>query len=257
MVPSLSVVLPAFNEEKNVGAAVQRALEVLPALAAEFEVIVVDDGSRDNTAGVVQELMISHGSHVRLLRHTINQGYGAALRSGLTNARSGLVFYTDSDNQFDIGELEYFLPLAETHDVVIGFRVYRYDPVLRSILAWVYNRLVGILFRVRVRDVDCGFKLFRREVLARISIESSDFFVDTELVAKARKWNFRIAEKGVRHYARVAGETTVHASDEPRTLRTIARMWRRIYFPNRAMLDEAAQTHAALDESTVEVTLPQ
>ena len=166
-----------------------------------------------------------------------------------------MVFYTDSDNQFDIGELEYFLPLIETNDVVIGFRVYRYDPVLRSLLSWGYNRLVRVLFRVRVRDVDCSFKLFRREALAKIPTESTDFFIDTELVAKARKRNFRIVEKGVRHYARAAGETTVRASDVPRTLRTILRMWRRIYFPTPALLDEAARARATLDQRTVEVTL--
>ena len=255
VVPSLSVVMPALNEEQSVGIAVRRALEVLPELAEEFEVIVVDDGSRDDTAGVVRDLMDGCGGHLRLLRHTSNQGYGAAIRTGLLNARSSLVFYTDSDNQFDIGELEYFLPLIETNDVVIGFRVYRYDPVLRSLLAWGYNRLVRVLFRVRVRDVDCSFKLFRREALAKIPTESTDFFIDTELVAKARRRNFRIVEKGVRHYARAAGETTVRASDVPRTLRTILRMWRRIYFPTQALLDEAARARATLDERTVEVTL--
>jgi dolichol-phosphate mannosyltransferase len=117
--------------------------------------------------------------------------------------------------------------------MVIGFRVYRYDTVVRSMLSWGYNRLVRVLFRVRVRDVDCAYKLFRRDVLEKIDIECENFFVDTELVAKARKWNFRIAEKGVRHYPRMAGETTVQASDIPRTLRAVARMWQRIYLPTR------------------------
>jgi glycosyltransferase involved in cell wall biosynthesis len=233
-VPGLSVVLPAYNEEENILPIVERALEVLPDLTPDFEVLLVDDGSTDRTAAVATELVHEHYPRVRLLRHTRNIGYGAAIRTGFEHASHELVFYSDSDRQFDLAELEYFLPLAADHDVVIGFRVYRYDSVLRSMLSWTYNRIVRVLFRVRVRDVDCAFKLFRREVLDKITIECENFFVDTELVAKARKWNFRIVEKGVRHYPRVAGETTVQPSDIPRTLREIARMWRSIYLPGRS-----------------------
>ncbi|UGS37862.1 glycosyltransferase family 2 protein [Capillimicrobium parvum] len=235
MPPALSVVLPAYNEEANIEPVVRRALEVLPDLVDDFEVLVVDDGSRDAT--VERALAAARGARdgrVRVLRHEVNQGYGAAIRSGFRHARGALVFYTDADNQFDLAELEWFLPMMADHDMVIGFRVYRYDTVLRSIVSWCYNRLVGVLFRVHVRDVDCAYKLLRREVLEKITIESDDFFVDTELVAKARRWNFRVAEKGVRHYPRTAGETTVQASDVPRTLRTIATMWRRIHVPSRA-----------------------
>ena len=230
---SLSVILPAYNEQDNVATVVQRGLEVLPRLADEFEIIVVDDGSSDATAAVARAISDQESPNVRLVTHEVNRGYGAALRTGFKTARYELVFYTDSDNQFDLSELEYFLPLASDHDMVIGFRVYRYDTVVRSMLSWGYNRLVRVLFRVRVRDVDCAYKLFRREVLEKIDIECENFFVDTELVAKARKWNFRIAEKGVRHYPRMAGETTVQASDIPRTLRAVARMWQRIYLPTR------------------------
>jgi glycosyltransferase involved in cell wall biosynthesis len=253
MVSSLSVVLPAYNEELNIASAVERCLNVLPQLAREYEVIVVDDGSRDATAQVAQRLVDEHHPRVRLLRHQVNQGYGAAIATGFRRARHDFLFYTDSDNQFDVSELEWFLPLAEQHDVVVGFRVYRYDRVLRSILSWCYNRLVNVLFRVRVRDVDCAFKLFRREVIDKIDLESTDFFIDTELVARARKWNFRIAEKGVRHYPRTAGETTVQASDVPRTLRTVGRMWQRIYFPSRAQREAIAEQCARLDGVTVEV----
>jgi dolichol-phosphate mannosyltransferase len=158
-----------------------------------------------------------------------NRGYGAALRAGFHEARGDLVFYTDADLQFDIRELRYFLPLMSAADVAVGFRVYRYDAVLRCMLSWTYNRLVRVLFRVRVRDVDCSFKVMRREVFERIDLETTDFFIDTEIVAKARKWNFRIVEKGVRHYPRMAGQSTVRAGDIPRTLRTVGRMWARLY----------------------------
>jgi glycosyltransferase involved in cell wall biosynthesis len=233
-VPSLgmlSVILPAYDEEPNLPTLLERALEVLPDVCEEWEVIVVDDGSRDGTAAAVAPFVDEHHPRIRLLRHPRNLGYGAALRSGFRAARGDLVFYTDADHQFDLGELAWFVPALEGRDVLVGFRVYRYDSVLRCILAWGYNRLVGALFRVRVRDVDCSYKLFRREALERIEVETSDFFVDTELVAKARRMGHDIAERGVRHYPRAAGRTTVRPSDIPRTLRVVARMWRRLYLP--------------------------
>jgi glycosyltransferase involved in cell wall biosynthesis len=252
IVRGLSVVLPAYNEEDNIEAAVGRALDVLPALAEEFEVIVVDDGSRDRTAELAHVFVVEHYPRVRLLRHIENKGYGAAIRAGFTRARHELVFYTDSDNQFDIAELEFALPMMSDHDVVVGFRVYRYDSPIRGLASFGYNRLVRLLFRVKVHDVDCAFKIFRREVLDKITIECTDFFVDTELVAKARKWNFRIAEKGVRHYPRAAGETTVQPSDIPRTLRTIGHMWRRIHMPRRREVEEAARIRTEVEESAIE-----
>jgi hypothetical protein len=121
--------------------------------------------------------------------------------------------------------------------------------MLRSVLSWIYNRIVRVLFRVRVRDVDCSFKLFRREVLEKIFVETDDFFVDAELVAKARRWNFRLLEKGVRHYPRMAGETTVRASHIPRTLKRIALMWKQIYFPSKAHLERLAELQ--LDGSVI------
>jgi dolichol-phosphate mannosyltransferase len=231
---TLSIVLPAYNESENLEPVVDQAVAVVSDVVPAGEVIVVDDGSVDGSAEVLGRLTERHGGAVRVLRHPRNRGYGAALRTGFDAARHQLVFFTDSDRQFDLAEIRYFLPLMDHFDMVIGFRVYRYDRVLRSLISWCYNRLVGILFRLRVRDVDCAFKLMRREGVEQVQLECDNFFVSTELVARARKWNFRIAQKGVRHYPRVAGQTTVHASDIPRTLRELARMWRRIYFPRLA-----------------------
>ncbi|CAN5572237.1 hypothetical protein BH10ACT11_BH10ACT11_16750 [soil metagenome] len=253
MTKSISVVLPAFNEEASIRGAVDAAVEALDAILDDFEVIVVDDGSSDATARIATELVGENPGRVRALQHRRNRGYGAAIRTGFQAGEKDLLFYTDADSQFDVKELSYFLPLIDEYDVVVGFRVYRYDSVLRSVLSWVYNRIVRILFRVRVRDVDCAFKLFRREVLDAIFIESDDFFVDAELVAKARRWNFRILEKGVRHYPRLAGETTVVPSNIPATLRRIAVMWRNIYMPSRRHLDEVAQLRAAVDPNVVEL----
>jgi glycosyltransferase involved in cell wall biosynthesis len=233
----ISVVLPAYNEAANIGAAVEKSLAVAQRLFPSHEVIVVDDGSRDGTHEAVEALAREGYPRVRLVRHERNLGYGAALRTGFKHARYGLVFFTDSDNQFDVAELEYFIPMMSSYDMITGFRVYRYDTVLRCILSWIYNRLVGVLFRLRVRDVDCAFKLMTKEVVQKITIECDNFFVNTELLAKARRWNFRIAEKGVRHYPRMAGETSVRPSDIPRTLGTVFGMWRRIYLPTRAEMD--------------------
>lgn len=248
---SLSLILPAYNEEANIDLAVRRALAVLADLLPVYEVIVVDDGSQDETGTRARALVCEYYPQVRLLTHLRNRGYGAALRTGFTQARHELIFFTDADNQFDVAELKYFLPLMTRYDIMTGFRVYRYDPVLRCIISWCWNRLVGVLFRLRVRDVDCAFKLFRREALEKITIECENFFASTELLAKARKWNFRIGEKGVRHYPRTAGETTVQASDIPRTLREVLRMWQRIYFPSRPQMRRMmGQRHA--DPNVVE-----
>jgi glycosyltransferase involved in cell wall biosynthesis len=168
-----------------------------------------------------------------VLTHETNQGYGGAVRSGLAAAKGDLVFFTDSDNQFDIRELKHFVALIEDFDMVIGFRVHRQDPLVRRMVAWFYNRLVGFLFRLRARDVNCAFKLMRREVIDRISLECDDSFISAELVARARKSNFRIAQRGVRHYPRLSGATTVRPSFVPQTLRTIWRMWWRIHLPSR------------------------
>jgi dolichol-phosphate mannosyltransferase len=149
------------------------------------------------------------------------------------------VFFTDADNQFDITELAEHWTLLENLDMLVGYRVYRYDPFTRLVASWAYNRLIRILFRVRVRDVDCSFKVMRRQRLDSIVLLSEDFFIDTELVARARKWNWRISEVGVRHFPRKAGRTTVRPSDVPRTLRVVLKMWFRIHYPKRGQHLEA------------------
>jgi dolichol-phosphate mannosyltransferase len=238
--PSLSIVLPAYNEADNLPGAVARALAATAHVEGGYEVIVVDDGSVDGTGEVARRLVEEHGGPVRLMSHARNLGKGAALRTGFENARGELVFFTDSDNQCDPDELRHFIPTMEENDLAIGFRLNRSERRIRTTASWFYNLLVGVLFRLRVRDVNCPFKLMRREVIDQIGVECDGFFIDTEIVARARKGKFRIAQKGVRHYPRTAGETTVHRSDVPQFLKDIARMWRRIYFPARAQRGERA-----------------
>ena len=226
---SVSFVYPAFNEEENVGEAVRRAVEAAYLVRLdEFEVIVVDDGSADGTWGVLERLA-EQEPHLRPIRHEQNQGYAAALRTGFKAARFPLVFYSDSDNQFDIREVRYLLPLSERYHVVAGFRIYRFDPLTRLVLSWGFNLLVRIMFQIPVRDIDCAFKLFRREIFDKIEIESQRFFVDTEILGKAKSLGFTMTEIGVRHYPRMAGRSTVRPIHVLHTLRELAKIWGRIH----------------------------
>lgn len=225
---SISVVLPAFDEEECIDEALARCLAFLPEHFPDWEVVVVDDGSRDATAAIVARIAATTRG-VRLVRHERNLGYGRALATGFAAARKELVFFTDADCQFDVRELAVAVPLLESADAVLGFRISRYDSALRRVLSWGYNRLVRALFGIGVRDVDCSFKLFRHEVVERMRLESTDFFVDTEIVAQlARMEGVHAVELGVRHYPRMAGSTSVRPSDVPRTLWTVGRMWLRL-----------------------------
>lgn len=224
--------LPAYNEEAALPEAIdqcRRLVDLIPST----EVIVVDDGSTDSTSSVVEAAAESF-PWLRLVRHEQNLGYGSALRTGFAAATGRFVFFTDSDNQFEITELAEHWSLLEGVDMLMGYRVYRYDPFSRLFASWGYNQLVRMMFRVKVRDIDCSFKVMRRSKLDAIVLLSTDFFIDTEIVARARKWNWRIVEVGVRHFPRRAGKTTVRPSDVPRTLGVVFKMWFRIHFPNRA-----------------------
>lgn len=221
----ISIVLPAYNEEDNIATAITRCLAVLEQLGRPHEVLVVNDGSKDQTLARSRELAERH-PQVRVIDFERNRGYGVALSAGFQSAKYNLVFYTDSDNQFDVSELKYLLPIIDSYDLVVGFRIYRYDLPLRLFLSWGYNLLIRLLFRIRLHDVDCSFKLLRREIFDVIQLEARDFFIDTEIILKANRLGYRINEVGVRHYPRMAGHTTVRPSDIPRTLRTLMRIWR-------------------------------
>lgn len=227
---TISAVLPAYNEEENIEIATTRMVEVLSSLnLSDWEVIIVDDGSVDRTPEIADKLASVNPEHIRVIHHQPNKGYAQALKSGFTSARHQLIFYTDSDNQFDVREIKNLLPLIEKADIVCGFRIYRFDPLTRLVLAWGYNLLVRMIFRINVKDVDCAFKLFRREVFDRVTIESKKFFVDAEILAKARYYGMKLVEIGVRHYPRQAGHSTVRASHVFSTLREIAQMWMNIH----------------------------
>jgi glycosyltransferase involved in cell wall biosynthesis len=210
-VPGLSWFFPAHNEEANVGPLVEEARKVLPTLADEWEIVVVDDGSRDRTLSIASELAAADPNRIRVVHHPTNLGYGAALRSGLRAARLDLVAFTDGDRQFrvaDVGRLTARLLEADAPDVVAGYRIKRADPLVRTVYARLYRLANRIFFGIRVRDIDCACKLFRREALDGIRVESGGAFFSAELLIRLREAGRKVAEVGVPHYPRTAGSAT-------------------------------------------------
>ena len=228
MPPALSIVLPAYNEEGNIERVVRDAAAAVAPLVGSHEIVIVDDGSRDGTLAIIERLAAEMDGRVRVVRHPENAGYGAALRDGFRATTGALVFYTDSDNQFDLRELAGVLPLMKDVDAVLGYRVDRQDPWTRRAVSEVFNRLSSAALGMSVRDLNCSFKLFRGDLIRALPLESTDFFVDTELVARIHRAGWRYVQRGVRHYPRTAGRSTVRASDVPRTLVSLARLWLRL-----------------------------
>jgi glycosyltransferase involved in cell wall biosynthesis len=210
-VARLSYFFPAHNEEANLVPLVDEALATLPGLAEAFEIVIVDDGSRDATPRIADELAALHPGVVRAVHHPTNLGYGAALRSGLAAARHELVAFTDGDRQFkvaDLGRLTARLAEPDAPDVVAGYRIRRADPLVRTVYARLYRLANRIFFGLRVRDVDCACKLFRRSALDGLRVESGGAFFSAELLIKLRASGRRVVEVGVPHYPRTAGSPT-------------------------------------------------
>jgi glycosyltransferase involved in cell wall biosynthesis len=204
-VPSISAVIPAYNEERAIASTVESVVEALSTLVDDYEIVVVDDGSRDATAHIVRDLG-TRFPVVRLVSHADNRGYGAALATGFGSATRELLFLTDGDKQFDVRELAGFLPLLAAADFVIGYRRPRADPRVRRLYGWGWNVLVNTLFGYTARDVDCAFKLFPRRVLTELNIHSTGHTFSPELLIKARRAGYRVAEMRVSHYPRLAGQ---------------------------------------------------
>jgi glycosyltransferase involved in cell wall biosynthesis len=205
LLPGLSIVLPCFEEEDNVARAITTAADAAACVSTDFEIVVVDDGSTDRTSEVASRYVTGSGL-VRLLVHPENRGYGAALRTGLAAARMPWVLIADADLQFDFGELEDFALLTRSADLVAGRRVDRQDPLGRRLNAAAWNWLMRTLFDLPVRDVDCAFKLLRRELLDGMVLASTGALFSTELLIACRAQGARIVEHDVRHRPRVAGE---------------------------------------------------
>ena len=207
--PELSYFFPAHNEAANLRGLVSEALATLPSLADRFEIVIVDDGSRDETPAIADELADAH-AEVRALHHPTNLGYGAALRSGFAAARFGALAFTDGDRQFKVADLGRLIErfARGDADAVVGYRIKRADPLVRTLYARAYRLANRIFFGLTVRDVDCACKLFSRASLEGVNVESGGAFFSAELLIKLRARGRRVAEVGVPHYPRTAGSPT-------------------------------------------------
>jgi glycosyltransferase involved in cell wall biosynthesis len=219
---SISVFFPCYNEQENVGRTVEKALDVLEKLNADFEVIIVNDGSSDDTGRIADEMAVRHG-RIKVVHHRDNLGYGAALQSGFKAATKELVFYTDGDGQFDINEMPPLLSLMEQYDIVSCYRLNRQDSIIRKINGWCWTKLVCLLFGLKIRDIDCAFKLYKREIFDKIELSSKGALIDAEILARAVRKGYRITQKGVHHYPRAAGKQT------GASVRVIVRAFRELF----------------------------
>ena len=210
-VARLSYFFPAHNEEANLEGLVAEALETLPGLAGTFEIVIVNDGSKDRTGAIADELTAAHPGVVRAVHHPTNLGYGAALRSGFRASRHELIAFTDGDRQFRVADLERLttrLAAPDAPDVVVGYRIKRADPLVRTVYARLYRFANRVWFGLKVRDVDCACKLFRRPALEGIAVESGGAFFSAELLIKLRAAGRSVVEVGVPHHPRTAGSPT-------------------------------------------------
>jgi len=226
---SISAFFPVLNEEGTVEKLTLDLLAVLRPRFQDLEVIIVDDGSTDRTGEIADRLQARNNGFVRVIHHPRNRGYGNALKAGFDASRYDLVFFTDGDYQFDLQDLDRALALIPDCDIVAGYRLNRQDPRLRLFLARGYNRLVRLLFGLRLRDIDCSFKLFRRPALEKIDIEGRGYIIDTELMVKARKQGLRIKEFGVQHLPRTSGKSKVKMKHIFVTLREVAGLWKTLH----------------------------
>ena len=199
---------PAYNDAPSIAPLVDKTFELLRGRVADFEVIVVNDGSFDNTAVVLGELEARYGDAFRVITHAENRGYGAALRSGLAAARKEFVFYTDGDGQYDVGELPKLLDRMKPDvGLVNGYKLERSDPLRRILIGAVYNRFARLVFRIRLRDIDCDFRLIRRALLDQMRLASTSGTICVELVRKRELSRYRAVEVGVHHYPRLHGRS--------------------------------------------------
>lgn len=245
--PELSVFLPAYNEEANVAQAVERVSAVAAQLGIEYEIIVVNDGSRDRTGDIVRE-MLPRVPHLRLEEHYPNRGYGGALKAGFAAAKGEWIAFVPADNQFDFSEIGRFLALRNQADIICGYRAKRQDNFIRRLNAFGWNTLVRLLFGYLCRDIDCGFKLVHRRVLEQVHLVSNGAMIDTELLAGARARGFRIAEVPVTHLPRLHGAAT---GANPRVIlrafRDLVRFRRRLSRELRTERQHIARSSAGSD----------
>ena len=206
----ISAFFPCFNEEKNVSSLIQNCDEVLRDIAVDYEIIIVDDGSTDQTGEIVQRIA-QENPHVKYHRHIKNRGYGAALYTGFKKSRFEYVFFSDGDHQFEFSEIRLLVKKIGEADLVTGYRHHRADSAVRLFNAWMWRLLVRIVFGIRITDIDCAFKLFRRRTIQCIGTQnmiSRGALINTEIYARMKRLGMTVIEVPVTHYARVSGQAT-------------------------------------------------
>ncbi|PKL92782.1 MAG: glycosyltransferase family 2 protein [Candidatus Goldiibacteriota bacterium HGW-Goldbacteria-1] len=203
----ISAFFPAYNEEANVGALALKTSKVLAGICEDYEVIIVNDCSKDKTKEAAEEV-IKQDSHIKLINHEKNKGYGGAVKSGLYASKFEWVFFTDGDAQFDVAEIPLLVNMTDKYDFINGYRIKRQDPFNRKLNAFMWGLLVKTLLGFWVKDVDCAFKLFRKEIIDNAQPEAEGAMISTELLAKTKKLGYKIGQIGVHHYPRVAGTQT-------------------------------------------------
>ncbi|MDE3099754.1 MAG: glycosyltransferase family 2 protein [Verrucomicrobiota bacterium] len=204
---SISAVFPCYNEQDSIRSVYESASGVLAKIGMDYEIILVNDGSTDRTPQIMDEIA-ARDSRVKIIHHRRNLGYGAAVRSGIRAGAGSLLFYSDGDGQFDLDELPPLLPLMQRYDVVSCYRLNRRDGAMRTFNAWCWTRLVRALFHLNLRDINCAFKLFKREVFEDMPLQSTGALIGAEILARAQRSGFSIVQVGVHHFPRTHGRQT-------------------------------------------------
>lgn len=227
---SLSVFFPAYNDAPSLPELIAKTFAVLRERVEDYEVIVINDGSWDDTAKVLEELRAQYAPHLRVITHETNRGYGGALRSGFAAARKEYVFYTDGDGQYDVSELPLLLErMTPSTGLVNGYKLERHDPLHRVWIGKVYNFCARLLFRIRIRDIDCDFRLISRPLLEKIHLTSTSGTICVELVRKLEISGCGTAEVGVHHYPRMHGRSQFfRIRSLMRTFVELLRLWVRV-----------------------------
>ena len=218
----ISLVIPVYNEEENIKKAVRDGLAVLSQLTRDFEIIIVESGSTDNSAAVVDQLA-KENDQVRAIHQGAKLGLGSALKEGFGASRYEYIFYIDGDNPFRMLEFVRGLPLLQQADIVCGYRINRQETLIRALYSKVFNFLMRTLYRVKVRDVQVGFKMMRKSIFDRVRLTADSMFIDAELLIKAQKEGYRITELGVEYLGNASRKSSVTFLDVMKIARDLLR----------------------------------